>query len=304
MRTQWCSYLDGRAVIEKQLRLKPALSDCIANSHKEPLALVWLSMEIDRRWVESFACHYFSRSCQSFLVAFIVMCHWSRRLPNSFTLSQSTCTIFPIIELCSLCMFLSVALTHPCMNPSGFFARSLARSFGKEERAFCWENYGELPSVSRESDIHKRWLERDSNGKLDVTTVNVNPLHLACSLAQVKWKGIESIAKIISFFVFFFGNESNRVLTAIELQSFLLTVVLLWYPTMKMIWHHRETEMPKINQFARWTLRKVQQRNFYYRENNCCSEFPRSFQLSLARNQFLIVVEWKTPIFITGKEEL
>lgn len=46
-------------------------------------------------------------------------------------------TNFPIITF-YVDMLLFVALTHSHMIPSGFFGSE------KEERAFCWENYGDI----------------------------------------------------------------------------------------------------------------------------------------------------------------
>lgn len=76
-------------------------------------------------------------------------------------------------------MFFSVALTHSSIIPSGFFSRSLFHSFVREGgKAFCLENYGEIPSARWESKMHKRLARAGrKREKLDVTTVNVNPLH-------------------------------------------------------------------------------------------------------------------------------
>lgn len=71
-------------------------------------------------------------------VVFIVMCHWSRRLPNSFASHFSVPVHFPHFpDHNARCMFLSVALTHRCMVPSGFFCVS-----GRRKKLFVGKIMG------------------------------------------------------------------------------------------------------------------------------------------------------------------
>lgn len=88
------------------------------------------------------------------------MCHWSRLVsPTLFSLSPHN---FPDHNAP-----MYVALTQPCMVPSGFctiFHSFLFLASGeRRKRAFCWESYGDIPSAFTRTGEAKckraRWQE-------------------------------------------------------------------------------------------------------------------------------------------------
>jgi hypothetical protein len=94
-------------------------------------------------------------------------------------------TIFPIIMF-SMYAFLSAAHSHIRMLPSGFFAS--CREGGRE--LFVGENYGDIPSAFPQLQLARR---RQQWEKLDVTTVEVNPLFPSIGASEKEKGEIESI---------------------------------------------------------------------------------------------------------------
>lgn len=123
----------------------------------------------------------------------------------------------------------------------------LARSLGKEEKAFCWEeNYGEISSACRKSDIHKRWLERDGKGMKKDAYIG-SPV----GATEMQDGEIESIGKI--FFApqdfLFFGNES-RSLHQRNDETFYTLDSTSWYLTLLDILRHRRATLEMIRYSA------------------------------------------------------
>lgn len=163
------------------------------------------------------------------------MCHWSRRLPNSFISHFSAPVHSPSTQFsrsqCSLCM---LSLLHSHIYAC--FRLAFCCCCGKEEKSFfVGKIMGIYHPLFRKCNARTLARERQRWEKLDVTTAKSKSLQMrsAIGVREAAKGEIESIEQSFSFGSFFFLAQK------LPIQG--------WWRSIFHGWKHRLHELPQFS---------------------------------------------------------